>query len=176
LEKRKSMEEREQKFLRGGSFNRRRKRMYKEAFKDLAIELTMDALLEAREKGWTYEMLAQKIGGSPHSYRHYYYGEAVPAVAVLFGVIVVTKAKKPVRKLAELVGLVAVDPPEPSEVVHYGRILKETGEAVAVLSKAIEDGKIDKEEASAVVREAKEMLSVWLTKLHELEKLLRVER
>ena len=143
--------------------------MCKEAFKDLAIELTMDAIQEAREKGWTFEMLAQKIGGSPHSYRHYAYGETVPAAAVLMGIILVTKAKTPVKKLAELVGLRAVEINQSSILTSIGRVMKETGEAIAEVTRAIEDGEITKEERQACLKEINEAIDELLKLKNQLE-------
>ncbi len=145
--------------------------MCKVAFQELAEELTMVAMTEARRKGYTNEMIAMKVGKSVSSAEKWSSAVRTPSLKQFLALIVGLKLKEPVRMLAELVGLVAVEPPECSDIAHYGKILKETGEAVAALSKAIEDGRIDPEEAREVIKEAREMLSVWFAKLHELEKI-----
>jgi len=150
--------------------------MCKEAFQSVAEDLTRIAVLEAQLKGYNHEMIAFKVGVSSSSVEKYSAKERVPSLATFLALVVGLKLKEPVKKLAELVGLVAAEPPEPSEVCHYGKILKETGEAVASLSKAIEDGRIDREEAREVIKEAKEMLAVWFAKLHELEKIAGGEK
>ena len=143
--------------------------MCKEAFKDLAIELTMDALQEAREKGWTFEMLAQKIGGSPHSYRHYAYGETVPSAAVLIGILLITKARRPIKRLSELIGLKAVELPSHSLPTSIGRVMKETGEAIAEVTQAIEDGEITEKERQACLKEINEAIDELIKLKNQLE-------
>ena len=143
--------------------------MCKEAFKDLAVELTMDALEEARQKGWTFELLAKKIGGSPHSYRHYAYGETVPSAAVVIGIILTTRAHKPIKKLAELVGLKAVEVNTCSLPTSLGKVMKEVGEAIAETSKALEDGVITEEERKSCLKEVNEAIEELLKLKNQLQ-------
>jgi hypothetical protein len=143
--------------------------MCKEAFRELATELVMEALAEAKEKGYTYELLAQKIGGSPHSYRHYAYGETVPALAVFIGILLTTKSRAPLKRLCELVGLKAVEVEESSLPTTVSKAMKEAGEAFATVTAALEDGKVTEEERKACLKEVHEAIEELLKLKNQLE-------
>jgi len=132
--------------------------MCKQAYRDTAESIVMDALAEAKEKGWTFEMLAERIGGSPHSFRHYAYGEGHPSLAVFIGILVTAKPKKAVKRIAELAGLRAVEVNENSLSTSFGRVMKEVGEAIAEISQALEDGEITEDEAKACLKEVDEAI------------------
>jgi len=143
--------------------------MCKEAFQDVAIELTKLAILEAHRKGYTYEMIAFKVGVSSSSIEKYASGERIPSQAGFLALVVGLKLKEPVKKLAELVGLRAVEVSQSSIPTSIGRVMKETGEAIAEVTRAIEDGEITEKERQACLKEINEAIDELLKLKNQLE-------
>jgi len=132
--------------------------MYKEAFRAVAEDLTKLAMLEAHQKGYTHEMIAFKLGISLSSVEKYSGKERVPSLAGFLALIVGLKLKEPVKKIAELVGLRAVEVNENSLPTSFGKVMKEVGEAIAEISQALEDGEITEDEAKACLKEVDEAI------------------
>jgi len=143
--------------------------MCKEAFQDVAVELTKLAILEAHSKGYTYEMIAFKVGVSTSSIEKYALGERIPSQAGFLALVIGLKLKKPVKKLAELVGLRAVEIDQSSLPTTIGRVMKETGEAIAEITQAMEDGEITEEERRACLKEINEAIDELLKLKNQLE-------
>jgi hypothetical protein len=147
--------------------------MCKEVFEEIAESLTMIAMAEARKKGYTNEMIAYKVGKSVSAAEKWSSAVRTPTLKQFIGLIVALKLKEPVKELAKMVGLVAVEPPPACDVAHYPVILKETAEAIECLSRAIEDEVITKEEAREVIKEAEEAVAAWLAQIHRCKEILK---
>ncbi|SMO61650.1 hypothetical protein SAMN06269117_11450 [Balnearium lithotrophicum] len=132
--------------------------MCKEAFQSVAEDLVKLAILEAHEKGYTYELIAFKVGVSPKSVEKYASGERVPSLAGFLALIAGLKLRKPVQKIAELIGMRAIEINSCSLPTTFGKLMKETGEAISEIAKALEDGEITKEEAKACIKEIDEAI------------------
>jgi len=150
--------------------------MCKEVFQEIAESLTMIAMAEARKKGYTNEMIAYKVGKSVSAAEKWSSAVRTPTLKQFIGLIVGLKLKEPVKELAKMVGLVAVEPPPACDMAHYPKILKETAEAIECLSSAVKDGVITKEEAEKIVKEAEEAVAVWLAEIYKCKEILKEER
>ncbi|OMH39940.1 helix-turn-helix domain-containing protein [Desulfurobacterium indicum] len=144
--------------------------MCKEAFQDVAAELTKLAIFEAHKRGYTYEMIAFRVGVSSSSIEKYAYGERIPSQAVFLALVVGLKLKEPVKKLAELVGLRAVEVSKTSLSTSIGKAMKETGEAIAEVTKALEDGEITDDERQVCLKEINEAIDELIKLKQQMER------
>ena len=116
------------------------------------------AILEAQQKGYTHEMIAFKVGVSLSSIDKYSGKERLPSLTKFLALIVGLKLKEPVKRIAELVGLRAVEINENSLPTSFGKVMKEVGEAIAEISQALEDGEITRDEAKTCLKEIDEAI------------------
>jgi hypothetical protein len=144
--------------------------MCKEAFRELASDFSSEIIWEARQKGYTAQMLSLKIGKEPKTlYNISSDPSKYLSLPAFLGILVTAQAKETVKKLAELVGLRAVEVSRHSLPTSIGRVMKETGEAIAEVTKALEDGEITEEERKACLKEINEAIDELLKLKNQLE-------
>jgi len=143
--------------------------MRKEAFEDIAIELTRFAVMEAGMKGYTHEMIAFKVGVSTSSVDKYSSGERIPSLSGFLALTVGLKLKETVKRLAGLVGLKSVEVTDDSLPTTLGKVMKEFGEAIAEITRALEDGEVDEEERARCLKEIDEAIDELLKFKNQLE-------
>ncbi|WP_456437223.1 phage regulatory CII family protein [Desulfurobacterium sp.] len=143
--------------------------MCKEAFQSVAEDLVKLAILEAHNKGYTYEMIAFKVGVSPKSVEKYASGERIPSLTGFLALVVGLKLKEPIRKFSELAGLRAVEISNSSFPTSIAKAMREAGEAFSEVTQALEDGEITEEERRACLKEINEAIDELLKLKNQLE-------
>jgi len=138
--------------------------MCKPAFRDLALDLSMALFQEGKDKGFDFKDIAQFIGSSENTIRHYFYGEATPSLSVFIGACKRIKPLKTLKMMADWSNAVVIKLPES----HKGElstiteqtsvILRETADVINEVSDAIRDGRIDMNEQGRIVREINEAI------------------
>ena len=153
--------------------------MCKVAYKDLAIELATELFREGIEKGYTTEILAEKIGASPHSIHDYRYGRTAPSLAVFIGGWLAIKPEKVLKKMAGWSGYAVFKLPEidthsfPILSKKTALTLKEFSEFIDSIGNATLDSKITKAEAERIKKEGLEAIEKILETIHTAERLAR---
>ena len=148
--------------------------MCKPAFRDFAKELTEDVILEAKEKGYTIEDLAELIGVSKYSISHYLYDDKVPSLPAFIGLYRKTKSEKALKKLASWSGYVVIKLPEIDHQYSLisrqtAKVMRETADVIEAVGKALEDGKLTEPEKRTVVKEIDEAIEELLKLKHSIE-------
>ena len=153
--------------------------MCKQAYRDLAIDLSMELFQEGIEKGYTTEILAEKIGASPHSIHDYRYGRTSPSLAVFIGGWLTIKPEKVLKKLASWSGYSVFKLPEidthsfPILSKKTAASLQEFSEFIDSIGNAALDSKITKAEAEKIRKEGIEAIEKILETIHTAERLAR---
>lgn len=153
--------------------------MCKQVFRDFAKEITEDVVLEAREKGYSIEDLAELVGVSKHSISHYLYDDKVPSLSAFIGLWRKTKPEKALRKLASWSGYAVFKLPEidtdsfPVLSKKTAASLQEFSEFIDSIGKAAFDNKITKAEAEEIKKEGLEAIEKILETIHTAERLAR---
>ncbi len=138
--------------------------MCKEAYKEIARDLMIDILQEAKGKGFTLEDLAQLTGTSYHSLKHYFYEDRIPPFSVVLALLFIIKPEKALKRIAERIGYLIVKLPEintksfPIISKQTAEILKEYSEYMESIADAMKDGKITKAEAERIKKEGLEVI------------------
>jgi len=147
--------------------------MCKQAYKDLAIDLSMDLFQEAKEKGYTEEILAEKIGASPYSILDYRYGKTAPSLAVFVGGFIAIKPEKVLKRFANWSGYVVIKLPEVKAPFTFltsqtSKVMRETADVIEAVGKALEDGELSEREILTVEKEIDEAIEELLKLKHSL--------
>ena len=137
--------------------------MCKLAYKELAIDLAMDLFQEGKEKGYTEEILAEKIGCSPYSILDYRYGRSAPSLAVFLGGFIAVKPVKTLKKLAKYSGCIVIQLPEVDKpfttlLKETSQVMKETADVIDSISQAIQDNRITEAEKKQINKEIEEAI------------------
>lgn len=138
--------------------------MCKQALREKAKNIVMDMLIEARQKGYTFEDIAEEIGGSPKSIQHYLYGEQVPSLPVAFGIHRTIKSKSFANAIAKEAGGIFIELPEikgrPLSIIskQTSSSLKEFSEFIDSIGDAVADGDITEAEVEKIKKEAFEAI------------------
>ncbi len=148
--------------------------MCKQAYKDLALDLSMDLFQEAKEKGYTEEILAEKIGASPYSILDYRYGKSIPSLAVFIGGWLAVKPEKVLKRFANWSGYVAIKLPKIDHqytliTKQTAKVMRETADVIEAIGKALEDGKLTEAEKKTVIKEIDEAIEELLKLKHSIE-------
>ncbi len=137
--------------------------MCKQVFRDFAKELTEDLILEAKEKGYSIEDLAELIGVSKHTILNYFYDEKIPSLPAFVGLWRKTRPEKTLKKLATWSGFIVIKLPEVKEpftllTSQTAKVMRENADVVEVIGKSIKDGKITNEEVKVIEKEIDEAI------------------
>ena len=127
--------------------------MCKQAFVELARELSSDLLHEAKEKGYTRQLLGMKIGKKEKTLHNIASDVSKSlTLAEFIGILMTIRGTETLRRLAHLIGAELVELPEadPGDPRQLAEALQEFGEFIKTHAKAIEDGVITKEEAEEI--------------------------
>ena len=155
--------------------------MCKPVFRDYAKELTEDIILEAKEKGYTVEDLAELIGVSKHSITHYLYDDKVPSLPAFVGLFKKTKPEKALKRLANWSGYAVFKLPQiDSQTAHPVILTKKTANSIKEFSEFLDetgnslaDNKITKSEAEKIEKEGLEAIEKILEIIHIAKELAR---
>jgi DNA-binding XRE family transcriptional regulator len=153
--------------------------MCKSIFRDFAKEITEDLIIEAKEKGYSIEDLAELIGSSKHTILNYLYDEKIPSLSAFIGLWRKTKPEKTLRKLASWSGYAAFKLPEINEDAFpilskkTALTLKEFSEFVDSIGDAAYDGRITKAEVQKIEREGMEAIEKILETIETARRLAR---
>lgn len=153
--------------------------MCKPAFKELATDLAMELITEARQKGFDYEDLAEFVGTTKLTMKAYNYGDSTPSLAVFIGI---WKRAKPIgvlKKFASWSNCIVVPLPEiknsqASTITRQiSKNLKEFSEYIDQIGTAIEDGRISTEEAEKIKKEGLEAVEMIMETLKIVEEMAK---
>ena len=154
--------------------------MCKPAFKTIAKNLVMDLIDEAKNKGYTFEDLADFIGGSPNSVKHYLYDEQIPSLSVFIGLWKITKPEKVLKKLASWSSYAVFKLPQINTTAHpviltkkTASSLKEFSEFLDEVGNSLSDNRITKSEAQKIEKEGIEAIEKILEIIHIAKELSR---
>ena len=155
--------------------------MCKPVFREYAKEITEEIIIEAKEKGYTIEDLAELIGVSKHSITHYLYDEKVPSLPAFIGLFRKTKPEKALKKLATWLSYAVFKLPKIDQQTAHPVILtkktsvslKEFSEFLDKTGDAIADNKITKQEAELIEKEGLEAIEKILEIIHIAKELSR---
>jgi len=135
----------------------------KAVFRDFAKELTEEIILEAKEKGYSIEDLAELIGVSKYSISNYIYDDKVPSLSVFIGLWRKTKPIKALKTLASWSNCAVIPLPEVEKESHLTILskktamsLKEFSEFIDEIGNSLADNKITKQEAEKIKKEGME--------------------
>jgi transcriptional regulator with XRE-family HTH domain len=153
--------------------------MCKQALKEKAKNLVMDMLIEARQKGYTFEDIAENIGASPKSIQHYLYGEQIPSLPVAFGIHRTVKSKAFANAIAKEAGGIFVELPEVNES-HFSILSKKTASSLQEFSEflntvgdSLADNRITKGEVERIKKEGFEAIEKILEIIKTVEEMAR---
>ena len=137
--------------------------MCKPAFKEIATELAMDLFLEAKEKGFDYQDLADYTGSTPLTMKAYHYGDGTPSLAVFIAVWKRIKPVKTLKKLAKYSNCVVIQLPEVNKpfttlLKETSQVMKETADVIDTVSEAVKDNKITQTEKEQINKEIDEAI------------------
>ena len=155
--------------------------MCKPAFKEIAADLGMELIQEAKEKGFDYEDLADYIGGTKLTMKAYHYGDSTPSLAVFVGLWKKVKPEKALKKFANWSGYAVFKLPQIDQQTAHPVILtkktanslKEFSEFLDQTGTAIADHKITKQEAQQIEKEGLEAIEKILEIIHIAKELAR---
>ena len=154
--------------------------MCKPVFREYAKEITEEVIIEAKEKGYTIEDLAELIGVSKHSITHYLYDEKVPSLPAFIGLFRKTKPEKALKKLAAWSGYAVFKLPNIDTTAHpviltrkTSASLKEFSEFLDEVGNSLSDHKITKQEAKNIEKEGLEAIEKILEVIHIAKELSR---
>ena len=136
------------------------------AFKELAFEITMEMVSDARKQGYDFRDLADHLDCSEFTVRKYFYGEKTPSFPVFIGMFKKVKPVNVLRKFAGYCGYAVVKLPEVKAnlkniSIHTSKVMKETADVITSVAKALEDQEIkdfEKKDISTEINEAIEAL------------------
>ena len=148
--------------------------MCKPALKEKAKNLVMDMLIEARQKGYTFNDIAEEIGASPKSIQHYLYGEQIPSLPVAFGIHRTVKSKAFASAIAKEANGIFIELPKISKSFSFissqtAKVMRETADVIEAVGKALEDNQLTEDEKRTVVKEIDEAIEELLKLKHCIE-------
>ena len=154
--------------------------MCKPAFKELAEDLAMELMQEAKEKGFDYEDLADYIGGTKLTMKAYHYGDSTPSLAVFIGLWKKVKPEKVLKRFANWSGYAVFKLPNIDTTAHpviltkkTAQSLKEFSEFLDEVGNSLADNKITKTEAQKIEKEGLEAIEKILEIIHIAKELSR---
>ena len=143
--------------------------MCKRAFKEKAIDLAMDLIQEGKKEGFTYDDIADYVGGAKSTVKGYAYGEKIPSLSVFIGMLQLVKSKNICQRLAKLCNCIVIDISSHAEIknskdiiYHTSSITKETSDVLQEIAKSLEDGEITEFEKEKIVKEIDEAIEALL--------------
>jgi len=139
--------------------------MCKVAYKETALDLAMELFQEGKEKGYTEEILAEKIGCSPYSIQDYRYGRSAPSLAVFIGGWIAIKPINTLKTLAKWSNCIVIPVPQVDEKSHLAIMskklassLQEFSEYVDTVGNSLADNRITQSEAQKIEKEGYEAI------------------
>jgi len=130
--------------------------MCKAGLQDRAEKLTRLLMWELEANGYSQKDIGDHVGLAEKSINHYKYTkERLPSLPVFIGMVRLGKTYETVKELAEDCECYLIRKPELSGEFSQinecsAKILKETGDVIFEIGKAMEDGKISRKEKAAI--------------------------
>ena len=141
--------------------------MCKRAFKEKAIDLTMDLIHDGKKEGFNFDDIAEFIGGAKSTVKGYAYGEKIPSFGAFLGMLRLLKSKKVIQEIAKIGNFIIIEEPKiiknnSNLIAHTSTITKEISDVLNEISKSLEDNQVTDIEKEKIIKEIDEAIEALL--------------